>query len=58
MQWVAQRNKGGARRAEDIRGVTYCGALGPHALVIWLRDSNLHRAGMAAMVSSVSEINN
>jgi hypothetical protein len=35
MQWVAQRglgvlpNKGGGRRPEDIRGATYCVALGP-----------------------------
>ena len=36
LRWVAQRglgvlpNKGGARRAEDIRGAIHCGALGPH----------------------------
>ena len=30
MQWVAQRNKEGARRAGDIRGAIQCVALGPH----------------------------
>ena len=29
MQWVMQRNQGGARRAGDIRGIIHCVALSP-----------------------------
>jgi hypothetical protein len=59
MQWVAQRNKGGAQRAEDIRGVTHCGALGPRKLGTWtwIRESNLHQTGMARTMSPILGLN-
>ena len=54
MHWVAQRNKGGAQRAGDIRGVIQCVALDTHA-----RDStcenNLRQTGPSGAVPRIAE---